>query len=183
MYLNLGSGPRGSSDVHWLNVDAYPDVNVHHSMDFNRPFPFPPNSFDGIFCEHVVEHFDLEQGSELFRRCLHVLRPGGAMRIIVPDGEKVMRTYFEKPEELISRRQAETGCAMEAVNSYFRRRYEHQCLYDFELLQHQLEAAGFDRVVRVWFRTGEAVSALLLDEPKYEWEGLYVEASEPAVSE
>lgn len=179
LYLNLGSGPRGLADPQWVNVDGYPDANVHHCMDFNRPFPFPANSFDGIFCEHVFEHFDLEHGLALFRQCFRVLRPGGCIRIIVPDGEKVMRTYFDDPADLVKRRQSQTACAMEAVNSYFRQRYEHQCLYDWPLMEHQLRQAGFDSVLRASYKQGKVSQAILLDDQKYEWESLYVEGSKP----
>lgn len=180
LYLNLGSGPRGLKDPRWFNVDGYPDANVQHCMDFNRPFPFLANSFDGIFCEHVFEHFDLEHGLPLFQECLRILRPGGCIRIIVPDGEKIMRTYFDDPADLVRRRKSQTNCAMEAVNSYFRQRYEHQCLYDWPLLEHQLRQAGYDPVLRVAYKQGQVSKAILLDDQKYEWESLYVEASKPS---
>ena len=180
LYLNLGSGPRGLADPHWINVDGYADENVHYCLDFNKALPFPARSFDGIFCEHVFEHFDLEHGFVLFRQCRRLLAGGGVLRVIVPDGEKIMRTYFDAPHELVARRHPQTGCAMETINSYFRQRYEHQCLYDWALLQHQLERAGFSPVVRVSYQRG-ATKALLLDDQKYAWESLYVEAFNPAM--
>ena len=179
-YLNLGSGPRGLTGANWINVDGYRDHNVHYLMDFSRRWPLPDEAVDGIFCEHVFEHFDLKQGEALLRECMRVLKPGGCVRIIVPDGEKIMRTYFESPSELRDRRPGETACAMEAVNSYFRQGYEHQCIYDWSLLQHQLCAAGFERVSRVGFAKGEASRPILIDDEKYAWESLYVEAVKPA---
>ncbi|HXM36033.1 MAG TPA: hypothetical protein VN920_12650, partial [Pyrinomonadaceae bacterium] len=62
IYLNLGSGPKGLADGHWINVDGYSDINVQYLMDFSRRWPFPNGSLDGIFCEHVFEHFDMERG-------------------------------------------------------------------------------------------------------------------------
>lgn len=177
LYLNLGSGPRGLADAKWVNVDGYRDLNVHYVMDFSKPLPFPPDSFDGIFCEHVLEHFDLESGVTLLRQCFRVLRPGGCLRLVVPDGEKIMRSYFDSPGELVSRRQSQTQCAMEAVNSYFRQRYEHQCLYDWKLMEHQLRQAGFSEVLRASFRQSTLCSDIAIDDEKYEWESLYVEAS------
>jgi hypothetical protein len=41
MYLNLGSGPRGIDDLHWINVDGYPDKNVDFLLDFARHCHFP----------------------------------------------------------------------------------------------------------------------------------------------
>src|SRR5258706_6784509 len=118
-------------------------------MDFGRRRPFPDSSLDGIFCEHVFEHFDLERGLTVLRESFRVLQPGGCLRIIVPDGEKILRSYFEEPSELLRHRPGATPCAMEAVNSYFRQRYEHQWIYDWELIEHQLRHAGFDQIARV----------------------------------
>jgi hypothetical protein len=67
---------------------------------------------------------------------------------------------------------------MEAVNSYFRQRYEHHFLYDWLTLKSMLERAGFATVVRAKYKAGQ-LSAIVLDDPKYEWESLYVEAMRP----
>ena len=179
LYLNLGSGPRGKSDDHWFNVDGYDANNVQCLMDFCRPWPFPHNSFDGIFCEHVFEHFDFEQGAWLLREALRVLRPGGAIRIIVPDGEKIIGTYRDSPSELLAHRDTGKNFAMDAVNSYFRQRYEHQYIYDWASLEHQLIQAGFQNAARVSYGEGNVSKSMLLDDQAYLWESLYVEASKP----
>ena len=148
-------------------------------MDFNKRFPFGSETFNGIFCEHVLEHFTLEDGQMLLRECLRVLCPGGCIRLIMPNGEKVIRTYLEQPAELLRIRPVESGCAMEAVNSWFHQRYEHQCLYDGDLLWFQLQQAGFDLIERSSYRHGDSSRDLLLDDQKYEWESLYMEAVKP----
>jgi predicted SAM-dependent methyltransferase len=179
VYLNLGSGPRGIDAPNWINVDGYPDRNVHYCLDLNRSLPFSNDTFDGIFCEHVLEHFNLEQGRLLLQECLRILRPGGCVRLIVPDGARILRSYCDAPEELLQHREVESGVAMEAVNSYFRQRYEHQCIYDKQLLGHILSKVGFDSISRVTFREGVASSCIMLDDEKYAWESLYMEASKP----
>jgi predicted SAM-dependent methyltransferase len=179
LYLNLGSGPRGLADDHWINVDGYLDNNVHYLMDFSRRWPFPDNSLDGIFCEHVFEHFDFEGGQTLLREAFRALRPGQSIRIVVPDGNKILRTYYENPAELQHHRETGTGQAMDSVNSYFRQRYDHQFIYDWALLQQQLSDAGFSQIAQVSFQQADNSKPLLLDDPKYEWESLYAEASKP----
>lgn len=178
LHLNLGSGPRGLSDRAWLNVDGYRDRNVDHLMDFVRPWPLPCAAFEGIFSEHVLEHFDPEQGLFVLGECFRVLRPGGVIRIIVPDGEKIIGSYVGNRKVLLDHRGTVTGCAMEAINSYFRQRYEHQNMYDFEYLAHQLRASGFVQPVKLAYGGGRD-RAVVLDDPAYEWESLYVEAVKP----
>jgi predicted SAM-dependent methyltransferase len=173
VYLNLGSGPRGRDDPRWINVDGYRDSNVHFLLDINRSLPIDDCSLDGVFCEHVLEYFSLADGERIatdIRRCL---KPGGIFRIIVPDAERIMREYFESPARLAERRDSET--AIEAVNSYFRQRYDNQFLYDWLAMKAMLERAGFQVVSRTYFRKSKN-SDLVLDHPKYEWESLYVEA-------
>jgi predicted SAM-dependent methyltransferase len=176
LFLNLGSGPRGLKDPHWVNVDGFPDKNVQYLLDFVKPLPFHDASFDGVFCEHVMEHFTLEDGEKIAREVHRILRSGGCFRIVVPDGELALRRYFEAPEELVGRRGNGEGTPMEIVNLYFRQRYEHQFAYDWTTMEKMLLRAGFGLVNRTAFSKSARCSTVVLDDPKYEWESLYVEA-------
>jgi predicted SAM-dependent methyltransferase len=180
--LNLGSGPRGLATPNWINVDAFPDTNVHFLLDFNRQLPFTNESLDGVFCEHVLEHFSIEDGLKLLKEIHRSLKPGGCVRIIVPDAPWVMRTYFDNPTELVRHRTGGTDPAdlnatpMEIVNLYFRQRYEHHFLYDFSTMHKMLTEAGFATVHHTAFKKSTLREDLALDDPKYEAESLYVEA-------
>ena len=176
LFLNLGSGPRGLKDPHWVNVDGFPDTNVQYLLDFGKPLPFYNASFDGVFCEHVMEHFTREDGERIAREVHRILRPGGCFRIVVPDGELALRRYFEAPEELVERRGKGEGTPMEIVNLYFRQRYEHQFAYDWSTMEKMLLSAGFGVVNRTAFGKSDRCTPVVLDDPKYEWESLYVEA-------
>jgi predicted SAM-dependent methyltransferase len=177
-YLNLGSGPRGINDAHWVNVDGFADKNVHFLIDISRVLPFPDESFDGAFCEHVLEHFSLDDGLKISREIKRILRPGGVFRVVVPDAEYVVRMYLEKPRDLIAYRgSGKAGeTAMETVNTFFRQRYDHQFLYDWPTMEKMLLKAGFDKVARARFRGAIYLKAITLDNAKYEFESLYVEA-------
>jgi predicted SAM-dependent methyltransferase len=177
LFLNLGSGPRGLDDVHWVNVDGFRDRNVHYLLDISRPFPFRANSFDGVFCEHVLEHFSLEDGERITREIYRILRPGGHARIIVPDAQLILRRYFSAPTEIVAWRGTGNETPMEIVNSYFHQRYEHQFLYDWVTIERMLLRAGLSDVARTLFGKALTCPAIVLDAPKYRWESLYVEAS------
>ena len=176
LFLNLGSGPRGVDDAHWLNVDGFRDQKVQYLLDFGRQLPFPNESFDGVFCEHVIEHFSLEDGRKLAREVSRILRFGGCFRVVVPDAELIMRRYFDAPDELVERRGAGEATPMEVVNMCFRQRYEHQFLYDWSTMEKMLLSAGFETVSRAAFGQGRHCPSAILDDKKYEWESLYVEA-------
>lgn len=177
LYLNLGSGFRGLDDPHWINIDGFRDKGVHFLVDFGRRLPFADETFDGVFCEHVLEHFTLEEGSSTASEVLRVLAPGGCFRIVVPDAELVLKRYFDEPAALVQWRGASPDQSpMEIVNSYFRQRYEHQFLYDYETMRAMLVRAGFREVSRSEPGAGASCPAIVLDDSKYKWESLYVEA-------
>ena len=176
VFLNLGSGPRGTADTHWVNVDGFRGRNVHYLLDLGRSLPFPTESFDCVFCEHVLEHFSLEDGETLSREVLRILRLGGCFRVVVPDAELILGRYLDAPDELVAWRGAGGETPMEIVNLYFRQRYEHQFLYDWLTMEKMLLRAGFGPVVRTAFGKGRHCESAVLDHEKYQWESLYVEA-------
>jgi predicted SAM-dependent methyltransferase len=163
-------------------VDAFPDTNVHFLLDFNRTMPFEDQTLDGVFCEHVVEHFTFEDGRQMLGEICRALKAGGVVRIIVPDAAWVMRTYFDQPDLLVHHRLGESVSGAESqepmgiVNQYFRQRYEHHFLYDFPSLEKMLKQAGFAEVTQLTFKQSAMCPDLVLDHPKYQIESLYVEA-------
>jgi predicted SAM-dependent methyltransferase len=176
LFLNLGSGPRGIKSTNWLNIDGFKDENVDFICDFSRGLPFDDATFNGIFCEHVLEHFDFENGQKLLKECHRVLKPNGIIRIIIPDGYKILESYFKNPKQLIDYKQSKTGCPIEAVNQFFYQRYEHQCIYDEDYMKYQLVQVGFEFCNRTLFRESKYnEKTLLLDDEKYVWESLYFE--------
>ena len=80
LYLNLGSGPRGLDAANWVNVDGFKDTNVHYLCDFGRPLPFRIETFDSIFCEHVLEHFIKSQRKKFINRMQSYFKEGGSVK-------------------------------------------------------------------------------------------------------
>lgn len=95
MLLNLGCGDRYCPDANWTNVDfvsAHPRVIAH---DLRQGLPFQANQFDAVYHSHVLEHFTPADGRRLLDECRRVLKPGGILRVAVPDGEQICRLYLE----------------------------------------------------------------------------------------
>jgi predicted SAM-dependent methyltransferase len=92
-YLNLGCG--GRFDTNWTNIDfrpAGPGVLRH---DLTEGIPFPDRTFSAVYHSHVLEHLTPEHGQRLLQECFRVLRPGGVLRIVVPDLEDAARAYLD----------------------------------------------------------------------------------------
>ncbi len=181
LFLNLGAGPRGKDDGHWVNIDAAKYPLVHYLADFNRPLPFVSGVFDGIYSEHVLEHFTLEQAASLLRECLRILKPGGCIRLVVPNGATILEWYRSDPAKLLLKRPGDFDSPMDAVNSYFRQRYEHRLIYDAQYLTALLAKLGYERAGEASFRNGALPEMSAMDDEKYAEESLYVEAFAPGL--
>lgn len=90
--LNIGCGNRFHAA--WVNIDLVSRSGDVIQHDLMRGLPFDDNSFDGVYHSHVLEHLEPEQGSALLREGQRVLKPGGVLRVVVPDLEGIVREYL-----------------------------------------------------------------------------------------
>ncbi len=82
--LNLGCGEKPKTG--YINVDARPLEQVDVVADVRR-LPVPAGTADEIDSEHLVEHFRLhELETVILPYWRSLLRPGGRLRIVCPDG-------------------------------------------------------------------------------------------------
>lgn len=95
-YVNLGCGSRYHPD--WINIDMVsrgPDVMAH---DLSKGIPLPDASCDVAYHSHVLEHLRRADALPFMRECYRVLKPGGILRVAVPDLERICRIYLQKLE-------------------------------------------------------------------------------------
>lgn len=103
--LNLGCGAHLHSE--WINVDVAggpPGILVH---DLRRGIPFASGAFDVVYHSHLLEHLTPDDGRQLLSECHRVLRPGGVLRVAVPDLEVIAREYLRALDD--TRRGAPDG--------------------------------------------------------------------------
>ena len=56
---------------------------------------FPNDSADSIYASHVFEHSPVAQQAAVLHRWLEILKPGGKLRLSVPDFDKLYARYIE----------------------------------------------------------------------------------------
>ncbi len=192
LLINVGAGDVGKPG--WINLDGYMARGINCLCDGRKYLPFEDGSVKGIFTEHFFEHLDYaEEAPRFLSEALRVLKPGGVIRIIVPDAEKYLRAYCtEGWAEFTALRPLEANfkdhhfnfrynTRMELVNVLFRQGYEHKFLYDFETLQLLLERNGFSGIQKQQF--GRSIDPeICIDLAVRASESLYVDAVKPPVT-
>jgi len=91
-YLNVGCGSKFHPD--WINVDMVsrsPQVRAHNLL---KGIPFPDNEIDVIYHSQVLEHIPKEMAASFVSESFRVLKPGGTMRVVVPDLENIVTEYL-----------------------------------------------------------------------------------------
>lgn len=210
--INLGCGYIGHPD--WINIDygilafinkwpllkrivfalkLAPEVYNRlwpknlRLIDLRKSLPFGENSVDYIFTAHFLEHLYLYEAVGLLKRCFFSLKPGGTMRVVVPDLEAVIKQYQESPDEL---RKVEiinnhftggVGPGIEPPSlhqkmlNHFAR--GHRWLYNFAYLRKVLLLAGFSssKIWRRQFQQGRVPNLDSLD--NHPDHSLFVEAT------
>ena len=69
--------------------------NLHHGI------PFPDCQLEVIYHSQVLEHIPKEKAPDFIRECFRVLKPGGMMRVVVPDLENIVNEYLKHLHENI----------------------------------------------------------------------------------
>ena len=67
--------------------------------DLRKGIPFEPGSFDAVYHSHFLEHLDRDVGPIVLQQCYHALKPGGVLRVVVPDLQYLTRQYLAAVEE------------------------------------------------------------------------------------
>jgi len=92
--LHWGCGPI--TPYGWVNSDIVANPGVEIVADIRQGLPVPSNAFDYAVSIHAlpeIPYSDLDHTlSELYR----VLRPGGVLRLGLPDMDKAIRAYLAR---------------------------------------------------------------------------------------
>jgi predicted SAM-dependent methyltransferase len=94
--LNIGCGDVFHSD--WTNIDMISFSNQVMVHDLRKGLPFVSESFDAVYHSHVLEHIKRHDVSKFLLEIKRVLKPGGVMRVVVPDLENIARAYLHNIE-------------------------------------------------------------------------------------
>ena len=142
MKLNLGCGKRNFRKD-WIHIDGSNYQHIH-SHDIEN-LPFEENTVDIIYASHVFEYFDREECVNVLQKWKNVLKPGGILRLAVPNFEEYTRLYANGKITL-------NQCLGPLYGKWKMTETEtiyHKTTYDFTSLKQILENNGF-KDVKKW---------------------------------
>jgi hypothetical protein len=100
MRLSIGAGARRLPG--WTHVDIDPALAPDLLADIREPLPLPDASVECIFCEEVLTQIEPEACLAFLRDCRRLLQPGGVVRVLMPDLQRFVRAYLDRPEWLVA---------------------------------------------------------------------------------
>ena len=136
--VNLGCGWRNFGKD-WIHIDGGDYPHLDSKDIFN--LPYKDNSIDLIYVSHVIEYFDREEILGILNKWKLKLKPGGILRLAVPNFHVMAKLYIESNIPLNKFLGPLYGkMKMDNETIY------HKTVYDFNSLSKILKVCGFTKV-------------------------------------
>src|SRR5262245_36346685 len=89
--LHWGCG--GVTPARWINVDRKPGPGVDIRCDLLGGLPFEDESIDYIASQHALQEVKVLDQVKALAELRRVLRPGGVLRLGLPDLDRAIDAY------------------------------------------------------------------------------------------
>jgi predicted SAM-dependent methyltransferase len=131
-------------------------------MDVTKGLHYPSGSVEAVYSSHMLEHLYLSDARALLHECWRVLKPGGVLRLALPDMEAFIDGFVrgDRSAEASIQLLDEFGIhpltkpsRIQAVASRFGGS-GHRWLPTRSLTRSLLEEAGFQKIVETGFMDG-----------------------------
>lgn len=95
LLLNLGCGDVRPGPP-WINMDSGGTGRGNYvAHDASQPWFFDNGTFDGIFCGHMLEHFESATCVRILKEAHRCLKKDGCFRAVVPDASYFRKVHME----------------------------------------------------------------------------------------
>lgn len=193
-YLQYGCGL--SNPLDWENYDSSPTLKIQKipiigkilQPYLNVVFPknikygdivkglnVSKNTYDGIYCSHVLEHLSYCDLKKTLKNTYEYLKPGGIFRMVLPDLEILCREYVNEVnkknpkgslrfmnDSLLGVIERKTGLKQILINMLGNSK--HLWMWDYYSLSEELREVGFSDIRRCKFNDSNDVMFLRVEE-------------------
>jgi predicted SAM-dependent methyltransferase len=137
--LNLGCWHRHIPG--WVHIDLCDMPHIDHKTSIDKLPMFADGSVDLIYSSHSFEYFDRQQAVAVLAEWRRVLKPGGTLRLAVPDFDALLQVYAKTGE--IKRILGPLYGRMEIETEDGPTTLYHKTTYNFASMKELLEENGF----------------------------------------
>lgn len=176
-YVQYGCG--WSAPDQWRNFDASPTLRferlpiIGHLYtknesrfpgnvecgDIVKGLPVAPDSCEGVYCSHILEHLSMDDFRTALRNTQKILRPGGIFRLVLPDLAHSIKNYVDNPSNAAAlefMRETHLGHESRArgvkgLLSAWLGSSRHLWMWDYRSITIELEDVGFVEIRRASF--------------------------------
>lgn len=151
--LYLGAWKRYIPGFIHIDLDNQPQLDYRHDIA-NLPM-FSDNSVDLIYTSHSFEYFDRQKGEEVLKEWRRILKPGGTLRIAVPNFEAIVKVYLKYKKDLDHKGILGPLYGKMLIKEKGKdKTIYHKTVYDFKSLKKVLQLAKFKNIRRyAWKKT------------------------------
>ena len=116
--------------------------------DAKKGLPVASESLEVIYSSHMLEHLDCDEAAEFLRGVYRALRPGGILRIAVPDLRRMIEAYLIDRDadhffQSLNIRAHSIRTLKQRVRFLFTGDRDHRWMYDHASLVRLLLRSGF----------------------------------------
>jgi predicted SAM-dependent methyltransferase len=145
-YINVGCGEKYIEGM--INLDGNIFCKKDIWLDATLGLPFSENSIQGIYASHMIEHFNIRNVKKIFYGFYKVLKPGGAIRLVVPSLEYAINAYVRGNLAKLPEWPEKYNSIGGRFNNIMLCANQHFTMFDFTFLEELLKESGFSKICR-----------------------------------
>lgn len=175
--LNWGCGGHTASG--WLNVDCKSGPGIDLNCDIRDGLPLSSASIDYAVSVHALQELTYPEVVQALKELRRVLKPGGALRLVLPDLRKGMQAYLLGQDDYfqVDPDELRSSGGRFIVHMLW---YGHShTLFTADFVEELLVKAEFEEVVECRYRRTASRFPEIVELDNRERESLYVEATSP----
>ena len=173
LHIGCGKFPRPG----WVNLDNKVRPGVDCVADLRAELPFPEASFDYAVAIHVLPHIPLHGIVAALARIRRVLKPGGVLRLALPDLEKAIDAYRQRDTAYFAVPDAQWQSLGAKLVAQIVWHNDLMTPFTYDLAAEALAKAGYAAVTRCDFRQTRSRFPAIVELDNRERESFFVEAA------